>query len=610
MAVERDADNAMGRPVFAFIGAILAALLALAVYWPALDNGLVWDDWPLLGDVPLYRDPASWREALLTPPLGDPATLRPLAMLSYLSQLWAGQTTPASFHLVNIAIHAANVFLLVLVAWHFLAGAVSRSWMRTMAAVLCGLVYGVHPGLIEPVVWISCRYDLLATFFLLLALLLDMILPKPGWNRALAIAAAFLAAMLSKETAAGFLLALPFVHLAAAAALVPVRPGVTRSALVSNRRVYAALICASLLYLAGRLAVAGPTLGMDTMVSRFDGIGGVDQRFLAALTSLAQLAVSAFWPFFDIVPSRSLQLPVSPMEAARWIAPAAGLVGAGALALRAGPAGAKAGLLVLAFLAASLPVANILPTPAPTDELWVATRYLTFPLVFVCLAGPFGAGVAGTWLAKRFGGARGLLGAIAVLWIAASVANVRVTIPLWRDDAVLNSWAIAQAGPKYWRYSNLGLHYLRIDDYERAHAAFTTAAQLRADKHSAFVWNNLGIVEAALGQLPRAAAAFQRALELDPEAITPRTNLARLARRAGDLERARALLEEGVRKAPNSAGLRKERRELHLELGLTYAELAMPEAAMAQYTAALDLSRGQQEHEEIRAAMRRVSARG
>ena len=606
MGIERDAGIPKDRAVAAVIGGIMAALLTMAVYWPVLDNGFVWDDWPLLGDVPLYRDPASWREAILTPPLGDPATLRPLAMLSYMVQLWAGQTAPASFHLANLAVHAANVFLLALVAWRLLADSVPRSRTRWVAAVSCGLVYGLHPALIEPVAWISCRYDLLATFFLLLALLLDAALPRFGWKRALGVAAAFLAAMLSKETAAGFLLALPFVHLAMEAPHNPLQTGAWRSTLSSNRRVYAALFAASLAYFAARLAVAGPTLGLDTMMSRLEGVGGVDQRILAALASLAQLVISAFWPFHEIVPSRSLPLPVDPVAAARWIAPAAALVAAGILAIRSGPAGARAGLLILAFLAAVLPVSNILPTPAPTEEIWVATRYLTFPLVFICLAGPFGVRVAQAWLGQRYGRARVVLGAIAALWIVASIANVRVTIPLWKDDAVLNSWAIAQAGPSYWRYSNLGLHYLRIDDYQRARAAFAMAAQLRSDRHTAFVWNNLGIVEAGLGDWAQSMAAFHRALELDPEAITPRTNLARLARKGGDLERARALLEEGVRRAPRSAALRKERRELHHELGLTYADSAMPKEAMAQLGAALELSRGPQESGQIRAAMRLV----
>src|SRR5262245_45383393 len=105
MTVERTADLWPDRRALAAIGGLASAFLALATYWPALDNGLVWDDWPLLGDVPLYRDPSLWHEAILTPPLGDPATLRPLAMLSYLIQLWAGQTEPASFHLANVALH-------------------------------------------------------------------------------------------------------------------------------------------------------------------------------------------------------------------------------------------------------------------------------------------------------------------------------------------------------------------------------------------------------------------------------------------------------------------------------------------------------------------------
>ena len=60
------------------------------------------------------------------------------------------------FHIVNVAIHAANAFLLVLVAWRLHAGAESKR-TAAVSAVLCGLVYGMHPALTEPVAWMSCR---------------------------------------------------------------------------------------------------------------------------------------------------------------------------------------------------------------------------------------------------------------------------------------------------------------------------------------------------------------------------------------------------------------------------------------------------------------------
>ena len=73
--------------------------------------------------------------------------------------------------------------------------------------VLAGALYGVHPALVESVAFVSSRYDLLATLFLLLALWLEGRLQ--GAARVAGVAVAFLLALLCKEVA----LTLPLVML-------------------------------------------------------------------------------------------------------------------------------------------------------------------------------------------------------------------------------------------------------------------------------------------------------------------------------------------------------------------------------------------------------------
>ena len=67
-------------------------------------------------------------------------------------------------------------------------------------------------------------------------------------------------------------------------------------------------------------------------------------------------------------------------------------------------------------------------------------------------------------------------------WALASVANIRVTIPLWNNDLVLNTWVVQQGGASYWRYANIGAYYYRVNDYPRARDALLMALKLREDK--------------------------------------------------------------------------------------------------------------------------------
>ena len=582
---------------------LVTALVALLVYWPARGNGLVWDDWAVLESLIGPDAPASRWGALLQPPADYAALFRPLTMLTFVLQLWAGHASPLPFHTFNLVLHSFNVFLVALFAWQLLGNGDPG---RPAAAAMCALAYALHPALTEPVIWISARSDLIMTFWLCAALLADRLLPSRGWSRMLAVGSAFLAAMLAKEPAVALLIVLPIVHLAVdRLSIAEAKQGHWVKALLPHRGVYAALLGALLLYLAARLAAAGPTFGLDEAVSPASHIATPGQHVLAVLASFSMQLTNVIWPFQSIVPGRHLPLPVNGMQLLPMAAAGAALIAAALLASRAAGAGRLPGLLFLAFIAGLVPVVNIIPIPAVAapDELAVGSRYLTFPLLFACMAAVLAIRAAAVLLIRHAGCRRVLLGAIAAAWMLASVANVRAVIPLWKDDAIMNAWALAEGGPSAWRYANYGVHFVRNGDLRRARDAFVTAIELRDDKQTAWVWENLGTVEARLGNRQEALRAFHRALELAPDNAGARVRLAMVQRASGGSGTAAANLEEGLKQMSASGRRHPEESRMRYELGLAYEDLGRNADAVNQWKLALALTRRPGERRAIEDAM-------
>lgn len=590
------------------VGGILAAVVVTAVYWPARTNAFVTDDWVVVVELAERLAAIPWQEALLRPPADYPVLFRPVPMLTFLLQLWAGQTGPEPFHVVNLVIHAANVLLLTLLAWHVLDGQAPRPALRLVTAVWCGLIYGLHPVLTEPVIWISARPDLLMTFALCLALLVDRLLPADGTSRVLGVAVCFFAAMLCKETAVGFVAALPLLHLALLGAPAPLGLRPLVKSLAPHYRVYTALLMAFFLYLAARSAVSGPALGLHEMQSPARYIASFGQHVLVVVASMTQQIWAAVWPFQNIEPSRQIPLPIDAMAIMPVAALCAGIV---ALALRGawrGGAGRVPACLFLAFVAALIPVANIVPIPAVSVpvEVAVASRYLTFPLIFACLAVPFVVLLADTLLATQPAYRRVFLWIIVLLWLPASVAYVRITIPLWKDDVTVLTWALARA-PTYWRYGRLGGHYLLTGDLPRAREALATAVKLRDDELSAPFWLGLGVVEARLGNSAQALLALRRAAVLAPENTRARFHLALVQRSSGDSAAAVKTLEEALSRIRTSGRPDMPVGQLHYELGLAYADVGRAGEAIAQLNAALARARGPVERKTFEGALKQIS---
>jgi hypothetical protein len=171
--------------------ALLVVFLPL-IFEPSLASPLISDDYVILGPVSEtgLSNIAQW----FARPIPGAAFFRPFAMAAYQWDFaWAG-VSPVRWHLAGLAFHAANTVLLFFLA--------RRLELPPAAALLAAGLFGVHGSRPEAVAWLAARFDLLATLFAFIALLLFLIfLEKPRPVILISLLAAAACGMLSKESA-------------------------------------------------------------------------------------------------------------------------------------------------------------------------------------------------------------------------------------------------------------------------------------------------------------------------------------------------------------------------------------------------------------------------
>ncbi len=565
------------------------AVLALLLYLPTLHAGLVWDD-PLILHHPLYHPPVDWGAVLRSPLVLAPNYYRPLAVAT----LVALGDAAAAHHLLNLLLHTLNTGLVGLLALRL-----SGRAQPTGRTLVAPLVYAVHPALVEGVAFISSRFDLLATTFLLLALLADLALRSRRLGRSVAVGGCVLLAALCKEMAAGFLLVLPLWHLATEEGereegTPPKRPPsgpparngpVARVFRLLQRSwpVYAAVLGALLAYVALRVGALGYLYRAGTGQSV--AVGQPLPHALLIARALAEYLLLALWPFTTLRPIHFSVLPL-PLDApATWLAPVAVLAAALGMALlwrRQRPSAALgvAGLLALA------PVLQIVPLELGGGA-FAAERFLLFPLTLAALAVGLLAAHARHW-AWHWG---------SLLWALAAVATVQLTVPHWRSEEALWTWAMRRAPQSATPYTNLAL--VAINQGRPAEGMRLAQEALRRNPNDATAQDQLGLALFHLGRYQEAEAAFARAVELAPEDPLFRSNLAGALREQGRLAEAeRLLVEEVLPRAPKLW-------VAHLNLGLVYLKADRPDLAGQALERALALA-PRAEQPSIRAALEQL----
>lgn len=399
-------------------------LFGMFLYWPVLVGEYVWDDLLLfVHNADLRVGDVTW-EKLSRPILEGTTYFRPLVLLSFMAEFRYWGATSTGSHAVNLGLYLCNVGLVFLLARRLferlrLSGAGGR-------AALAALIYSVHPSLTESTAWISGRFDLLVTTFVLCALLSELNLTHT-LTRALALSAFFLLALGSKEAAVTLPLLLLLQRLLYDR---PDQEGFGRGLVrVLRQESIAVLLMGAVFvgYLAIRLSAMG-ALVHEAEVSAAQTLPG---HVMLVLNTTAFYARELLLPFTYVSPlhpylAEDLFSPAGfAMAAFGMIA----ILGSLALAWKRKPTG----LLVLAVLVALLPVLSLIPLTI--GKSIGHDRFLTLPLVFFSLAVAQAKVLDLTWF--RAHAQRLVAGLVIGGWVVLAVATVHANIPLWTTELSL-----------------------------------------------------------------------------------------------------------------------------------------------------------------------------
>src|SRR3989344_4715601 len=140
-------------------------LLPFLVFFPSLSNDFVaLDDELLIIDNPTAKGLTmeNVKRAFTT---YDPELYIPLTLLTYqIEYLLFGEFKPFVVHATNLILHIVNALLVTV----FVQLLMRRS--THLFPVFCGLLFAIHPLVVETVVWGAARKDLLSSFFFLVSI--------------------------------------------------------------------------------------------------------------------------------------------------------------------------------------------------------------------------------------------------------------------------------------------------------------------------------------------------------------------------------------------------------------------------------------------------------
>ncbi|MCK5016777.1 MAG: glycosyltransferase family 39 protein, partial [Candidatus Peribacteraceae bacterium] len=137
---------------------IIVIILPLFLYFPSLSGEfLAFDDELLVLDNATVHglNFSNVTEAFTT---YDPELYVPLTLLTYQIEWSLVQDNPLLYHITNLLIHILSSLFVYLIL---------KKFFTEKIAVICALIFALHPIQVEAVAWISGRKDLLASMFFL-----------------------------------------------------------------------------------------------------------------------------------------------------------------------------------------------------------------------------------------------------------------------------------------------------------------------------------------------------------------------------------------------------------------------------------------------------------
>jgi protein O-mannosyl-transferase len=521
-------------------------ILLLILYAPALGGGLLWDDAGHLTAPHLQSLHGLWR---IWTDLGATQQYYPLAHSAFWlqSHLWGSGTT--GHHVVNVALHAASSFLLVLI--------LLRLGFQLRTAFVAALLFAVHPVHVESVAWMTELKNTLSLALGLGALLWYLRFDQDRARRSYAIAILLFVGSLLAKTVSAML---------APALLVLVW---WRRGRIRWREDARPLL---------PMFVVGAAAGLLTAWVERHFIGATGSEYDLNLVERVMLAGRAVWfyalklvlpfnlsfiyPRWDVDASQPWQL----------VFPAA-LIGvmAGLWLWRRRARGPLAVLLLFVIvLFPALGFVNVYPF----RYSYVADHF-QYHASIALIAGV--TALLGIFLKQRTHFLAIVALPLAVLTFL-QARHYRSAEALYR--------ATIERNPSAWMaHNNLGMILANDQRFAEARPHFERAIQLNsgvAEHHM-----NLGRLLLAEGRTAEAINPLREAVRLEPNAANARSNLGVALMRSGDLDDAVTEFEQALRVDAQHAEAKLNLATAQQEIGVRLARGGAVRDALPHFEAAV-----------------------
>jgi len=531
---------------YIFFCLLILIILPAWTFWPVLSHQFInWDDPINVIENPQIK---AFTPEKLKEIISDSAKISkyyiPLTFLTFsLDHALFGLDAEA-FHRTNLILHIANGLL---VLWFFYL-----LTHRLSLAFAGAAIFSLHPIQVEAVSWVSERKGLLATFFLLGALLLyRRYLEKSSKSFYVGAIIFFFLSLLSKPSG----LLLPFLLLLLDFFLG--RRG-DRRALYEKTPFFAMSFIFGFISVWGQQASGAmssrPILSVDNLLAASYGVLFYLSKFFIPAN------FSAFYPYPDKLSIISLLLTL-------------GLIG-GVFYYRR----QREIFFGLTFFFLTIfPALKLVPFGR---DFIAADRLIYFSIIgLVFLAG---------WLFHHLAKGAPLippLRRIAFFLVVAGIIGTfaglsRHRVQVWRDSETLWKDVLQRYPGVAVAYTNLGHFYSQKGMLEESISEYKKA--LAIDPTDALTYNNLGVVYRRKELLDEAISIFQKALDLNPQYALAHTNL-------GVVYEQKGLYDEAISAHRKALAIDSKLALARTNLGTAYMKKGMVDEAIEEHRQALAL---------------------
>lgn len=527
-------------------GALILAVGLIAV-WPAFGGGWIWDDPEQILLNSTLRDPGGWWKFWVAPDTDDYFPLK--YSIHWVMWQWWGDD-PAGYHFVNVVLHLLGALLV----WRLLGKlGVRLAWFG-------GLLFAVHPLVIESVAWVSEIKNTASLPPFLLGLCAWIEFDERKRKRDyMAALGWFVAAMLIKTSVVMF----PVVILLLAWWK---RRAITRADLIASAPFFAVSLVLGIVtvWFQQTRAIQHEILPMGGLVVQVVRAGLAIVFYLAK--SVLPIGLLPIYPRWAVDPPALVQFLPWPCLAALlvWLWSRRETWG-------------RHVLLGLGFFVVNLfPVLGFLPMSYMRFS-WVADHF-----VYLSLVGLVGLAAAGAgWLLKRVGGpARRLVLAGMVGVVAGHTALAYRHAENFHSETTLWTYTL-RGNPDAWQaHDNLGLVLTHEGRLEEAEVHFRETYRLNPNSDDAHY--NLANVLVRQRRMAEAIEHYEEALRLKPASADAHINLGNVLLNSGRTNEALRHFEAGERLAPKMPQAHSNRANALLQAD------RLPEA-VAEYEEALHL---------------------